>query len=156
MLEVSLKQVHYINVKSAKKLNGSRKELRVFLVNRNIKMEIGKIQYLAKTCHEGQKRWDGEPYINHVERVAQQLPQGILQEIAWLHDVLEDTKTTEDDLKKNDVSDIVIRTVKILTRGQEVNYKDYILRISKSELATRVKIADLKDNLRNLKEMHSY
>lgn len=106
---------------------------------------------IAWNVHNGQKRWDGEEYINHPQRVAELVDTDELKIIAWLHDVLEDTNITVDYLDKHFSSDIT-NSIIALTRRKTENYKEFILRCSKNINARLVKIADLKDNLSNLKE----
>ena len=104
-----------------------------------------------------------EPFILHpmrvalsvVERVAQeQLQVERVTQVALLHDVIEDTKLTLDDLRSAGFSDGVLNDIELLTRyhfgasAGEESYADYIERVSEGPLtAVIVKIADLLDNL---------
>ena len=66
--------------------------------------------------------------------------------IAYLHDVLEDTSVTVDELR-NHFSNEIVDTVITLTHRKDESYFEYIQRISKSKLAKKVKVADLLHNL---------
>jgi (p)ppGpp synthase/HD superfamily hydrolase len=101
----------------------------------------------AKRKHAGQLYGD-EQYINHVLRVFHRvdgLNQGV---VAMLHDTLEDTDTTFEELSDLFGSDIAY-SVSILTRQSGQRYIDYIKSIKRSGdlVAIAVKIADLQENL---------
>jgi len=106
-------------------------------------------QEIATQAHEGQFRRDGiTPYIKHPEAVASFFKKGSMAwQVAWLHDVLEDTKWTEDDLVKAGMDDWVIVNVKWLTHRKEETYAQYITRVAHSEISKRIKIADIFANL---------
>ena len=55
---------------------------------------------IATAAHEGQSRWGGEPYITHPLAVAKSFGMGRAKVVAVLHDVIEDTNITEEDLRK--------------------------------------------------------
>lgn len=89
----------------------------------------------------------GEPYIFHlieVERPLRNYPE-FVRAAALLHDVIEDTTLTEDDLIQYGFSFPTVNLVKILTKTEE-DYTDYIKRISLNEHATAIKLSDLKHN----------
>ncbi len=89
----------------------------------------------------------GKPYLDHLYAVAGKFPHDAkLFIIALLHDILEDTDTTRDDLSGLFPSDIVI-TVEILTRKLNEPYFQYIERIGHNKDATLVKKADLIHNM---------
>jgi len=95
----------------------------------------------------------GVCHITHPEAVAELVGNKIGDKIvAWLHDVLEDTDLTPADLAERGVERFLIQSIVCLTRLKKENYKNYILRIKKDVIATKVKIADLKHNLSNLKD----
>jgi len=80
----------------------------------------------------------GSPYINHAleEKMA-----------AVLHDVVEDTEITLQDLCDAGFSREVVETVEILTKRLDMTYFDYIDDIHWSETASKIKIAEIEDNL---------
>ncbi len=69
-----------------------------------------------------------------------------LTAVGLLHDLIEDTKWTEEDLRK-EFPDDVVDAVVALTKVDGENYEQYIQRVMANELAIRVKISDLKDNM---------
>jgi (p)ppGpp synthase/HD superfamily hydrolase len=74
------------------------------------------------------KESTGDPYIRHIERVVALVPEEA-KPAAWLHDILEDTPITEDDLSVgNHISRQTIRAVALLTRSTDETYEDYIPR----------------------------
>lgn len=107
---------------------------------------------VATKAHEGQTRKFGEdkgkPYIIHPERVAKKFDRfPILQTVAWLHDVIEDTNITISELKNMGFTSEVILGVIAITHTSEISYLDYILRIKNVDYARPVKIADIEDNM---------
>lgn len=110
--------------------------------------------YIASRAHEGQLDKAGQDYFNHPWRVSEKFNDYALKTIAILHDVLEDTWVTEDILRKL-FSEEVCDAIVALTRNEDESYGDFIKRVSKNFLASKVKIADLEDNmdLSRLKEI---
>lgn len=100
----------------------------------------------AATKHAGNKRKNGDNFIIHPIRVSQEVKTEKQKIIALLHDVLEDTDATYDELKKEFGTDIA-HTVLVLTREKEEAYEDYIARVKTNNDAVAVKIADIADNL---------
>ena len=97
----------------------------------------------------------GSPYIGHLHRVANYAEKIVKGSYltGFLHDVLEDTDLTADDLYLYGVSNSVINRVSVLTRADGIGYKSYIKKIKKyaktnnDKIILAVKIADLNDNL---------
>jgi (p)ppGpp synthase/HD superfamily hydrolase len=106
-------------------------------------------QEIATQAHAGQFRRDGvTPYITHPEAVASFFNKGSMAwQVAWLHDVLEDTKWTKNDLAKAGMSDSVIVNVEWLTHRKEETYAQYIARVALSYTSKKIKIADIFVNL---------
>lgn len=119
-------------------------------------------EYVAETAHFGQFDKAGVDYIEHPRTVASMV-SGLNEKIcALLHDVMEDTKFPESALRILFGNEIV-DTLLLLTYCDSDSYEEYIEKISKSELATKVKIADLTHNsdltrLRNItdKDIQQY
>jgi (p)ppGpp synthase/HD superfamily hydrolase len=107
---------------------------------------IQKAEEFATRAHSEQKRWGGEPYIIHPRSVAQRLSDPIDKVVAWLHDTLEDTKVTENALRK-EFSDEIVNAVVALTKKPGESYLPFVLRSKSNPIACRVKIADIKHNL---------
>jgi (p)ppGpp synthase/HD superfamily hydrolase len=68
--------------------------------------------------------------------------------VAILHDVIEDTAVTEDDLKAEGFPAPLVESVLCLTHRDGESYADYVVRCKRDEVARRVKLADLEDNAR--------
>jgi len=102
----------------------------------------------AMNAHAGQKYGD-EPYIHHPVRVADRIGHSdeIGVAVAFLHDVVEDTEYTLEDLRRNGFQDEILEAVDAITRRKNEKYFDYIRRLSENPIAKRVKIADLQENL---------
>jgi (p)ppGpp synthase/HD superfamily hydrolase len=113
--------------------------------------EYSKALELATKYHDGQKRWNGEPYINHCIRVAQRFEDiERAKVVAVLHDIIEDTEVTVADLQ-NWFDDKTAFLIRLLTRDKEDSYLEYILKIRSDPIATAVKLSDLDDNLNGSK-----
>ncbi len=108
---------------------------------------LEKAMILAATAHMGQLDKGGNPYILHPVRVM--LRCNTLEEkiVAMLHDTLEDSDLTADDLVKEGFSKEIVEAVVTLTRKTEENYMEHIQKVSKNPLATTVKLSDLADNM---------
>jgi hypothetical protein len=107
---------------------------------------------LATKLHEGQFRRDGlTPYITHPRAVAKSLA-GESDEVimtAWLHDVLEDTNIGIGGLFEAGVPPLVVSNVMLLScGGLQGVYTKYIEILSGVESTRKVKIADIRHNLR--------
>jgi (p)ppGpp synthase/HD superfamily hydrolase len=105
---------------------------------------------LAQIAHQGQFRRDGTtPYFKHVEGVARlvkpQTPENIIT--SYLHDVIEDTDYSLNDLSKIGIPDRVIDAVNRLTKTKGMDYMMYIQSIKNNPIARAVKIADINYNL---------
>lgn len=110
---------------------------------------------LAARAHEGQTDLGGAPFIFHPLRVMLGAYRSVpsdpsadsLAIVGVLHDVIEDSKVTMSDLIAQHYDGEIIRALDAITRREGENYGDYILRVGDNEWATRVKLADLTDNL---------
>ena len=101
---------------------------------------------IAYNAHHKQKDKGGFPYINHPFHIAEQMKDEYSTCVALLHDVVEDSNIT-----LNELSSIfppsIIQAVSILTRKEGMLYSDYINNIKNNKLATIVKLADLEHNM---------
>ncbi len=115
-----------------------------------IKEEIVSLaKKIATEAHAGQFRRNGvTPYIEHPAAVASKVAGDLIAEaVAWLHDVLEDTDCTKEDLEVAGIPAEVIDRVVLLTNRGDVGYENYLRRIKADAIAKRVKIADMLSNL---------
>ncbi|WP_431677145.1 HD domain-containing protein [Kitasatospora sp. KL5] len=111
-------------------------------------LTLADVDALAAEAHAGQVDKIGAPYVEHVRAVAAGLaPFGTgLQMAALLHDVLEDTPLTADDLLRAGVPFGVVATVRRVTRVSGVAYSAMLEQIATDHSATLVKIADNAHN----------
>ena len=102
---------------------------------------------IAYDAHKNQVDKGGLPYIYHPIHLAEQMETEDEICVALLHDVLEDTNITAEQLKEFGFNEKIIFALKVLTHNKNISYPDYISKIKLySELAKKVKIADLKHN----------
>ena len=111
--------------------------------------DIDKARTTAWMAHYGATDKGGEPYYGHAMRVAYspRLKTDAERAAGYLHDVLEDTHVTANHLRDLGISELVVTLVKILTRGEDEPYFDYIARVGSDARTTRIKLADIDDNL---------
>jgi len=102
---------------------------------------------IATKAHEGQVDKAGLPYILHPLRVMFQFTSEVEMIVAVMHDVVEDSDVTIHELSQNGFSTIIIEAIDCLTKRKNENYNDFILRISTNDLAIKIKIGDIRDNL---------
>ncbi|WP_058985457.1 HD domain-containing protein [Hugonella massiliensis] len=101
---------------------------------------------IARKAHAGQTDKAGAPYIEHPAHVAAHVQGDTAKAVAWLHDVVEDTPLTFDDLRAAGIESDVIDALKLLTHDKSVPYLDYVTNLKRNELARAVKLADLAHN----------
>lgn len=102
---------------------------------------------IACQAHENQKDKSGVPYILHPLRVMQKFIDEETMMVAVLHDVVEDSPFDLDFLAKEGFTTRILGAVDALTRRENEAYTDFIDRVSLNDLAVKVKIEDIKDNL---------
>ena len=101
---------------------------------------------IAKKAHLGQVDKAGEDYIKHPEKVASFVETDEEKAVAYLHDVIEDTELTLEDLHEYEFSKEVIEAVDIITKKKGEDYQSYLNSVKKNKLARAVKLADLRHN----------
>ena len=101
---------------------------------------------IAKKAHAGQVDKAGIDYIQHPLYVASQVKTEQEKAVALLHDVIEDSDVTVDDLLVSGLSNEVVTAVQILTKKKGQNYQEYLEKVKSNNLARVVKLADLKHN----------
>jgi hypothetical protein len=103
---------------------------------------------IATKSHEGATDKYGVPYINHVTRVMNMGQTDNEKIVGVLHDVIEDTQWTFEDLEKEGFSKEVIDALKCVTKtSEDEDYAEFITRVKINPLAVKVKLNDLTDNL---------
>ena len=111
-------------------------------------MQTKKAMRIAYIAHKDQVDKSGMPYIFHPYHLAEQMQDETSVCVALLHDVIEDTDFTLDDLRELGISESVIKSIQLLTHNKATAYADYIQSIKESgdEIAIKVKLADLRHN----------
>ena len=105
-----------------------------------------KAMIVAYKAHENQVDRSGVPYIFHPFHVAESMDTEAEVCVALLHDVVEDTDYTIEDLTKEGFSDEVLEAVELLTRDKSEEYMDYVYKIKPNKIARKVKLSDLAHN----------
>ena len=104
-----------------------------------------KAMVLAYNAHHGQLDKSGIPYILHPVHLAEQMDDENSCCVALLHDTVEDTDVTLEDLAAEFPGEVV-EAVALLTHAEGVDYFDYVRAIGTNPIATKVKLADLAHN----------
>lgn len=100
---------------------------------------------IAYEAHNGQYDVNGVPYIFHPYHVAEQMTDEITVCTALLHDVVEDTDVTFEELEQ-EFPEEVINALRLLTHKKGTDYYEYIERIGNNPVARAVKLADIEHN----------
>ena len=110
---------------------------------------------LAVQAHAGQKDKSGAAYIFHPIRVMMRCTSPEAKIVGLLHDVVEDTSMTFEELEAEGFSVDVLAALRLLTHASEVPYEDYIQQVKTHPIATEAKLADLENNMdiRRLQEV---
>lgn len=116
---------------------------------KNFKVLYVRAMQIAGTAHAGQTDKGGNPYIEHPIAVAGQLEQEELKVTALLHDVLEDSDMTAEDLLKSGFPHEIVEAVQVLTykKTDPGTYEEYIVRVAENPMARAVKICDIRHNM---------
>lgn len=110
-------------------------------------MNRNKVAYfIAKLAHKNQLDRVGKPYIYHPIRVSLKVKSVDEKIVALLHDVVEDTDVTLDDLCEIYEYEIVA-AIDAITKRDTDHYKEYLQRVKENFIALPVKLADIEDNL---------
>lgn len=121
------------------------------------RVTVGRARRIAERVHRGSLEATGTPVIFHVRRVAAASPI-FARSVAWLHDVLEHSSVSEEELLESGLTDEELRALRLLTRDRDSRSVDlylshiaFIARASGSagEIARAVKRADLADRKRH-------
>jgi (p)ppGpp synthase/HD superfamily hydrolase len=102
---------------------------------------------IAAQAHMGQRDKGGAPYILHPLRMMMRMESEAAMMAAVLHDVVEDSDWTMEQLRGEGFSEEVLLAVDCLTRRGGESYDEFVARAQANPIARRVKIADLEDNM---------
>lgn len=110
--------------------------------------ELERAIAIALRAHAGQKDRQGQPYILHPLHVMMQMDTEPERIAAVLHDVVEDSEITLDDLRDEGFATEVLGAVALLTHDKTATaYDDYVRRIKPNNMALKIKLADLQHNM---------
>ena len=101
---------------------------------------------IATEAHRGQFDKAGIDYIEHPIYVASQVDTEEEKAVALLHDVIEDSPVSAEELLQAGLPETVVTAVQVLTKKKEQDYQTYLETVKKNPLARVVKLADLKHN----------
>ena len=102
---------------------------------------------MAAHAHAGQVDKAGQPYLLHVLRVMSHMTTDDERIVAILHDVVEDSDYTIEDVRAEQFPEEVVAAVALLTKPDSADYEKYVAAVSGNPLARAVKLADLEDNM---------
>lgn len=103
---------------------------------------------IASQSHAGVLDKQGEPYILHPLRVMLNVRGLSAQVVAVLHDVVEDTDVTLEDIRNAGFSEDVVTGLALVTHKREMSYADYVIGCKQNAIAQEVKLSDLRENTR--------
>ena len=101
---------------------------------------------LCFEAHKNQADKSGLPYVFHPFHVAEQMTDEKTTIVALLHDVIEDTSYTLQDLRNLGFDEDVLGALELMTHDKNVPYMDYVAKIKGNAIAKSVKLADLSHN----------
>ncbi|MCA9131619.1 MAG: hypothetical protein KDA45_00620 [Planctomycetales bacterium] len=101
---------------------------------------------LVVTHFRGMTDSDGEPYVMHCLRVMMGVQGSQAQQIAVMHDLVEDTEITLAELRRRGFAEEVVQAVDLVTHKPQDSYAEYVVRLKGNALARQVKLSDLQDN----------
>lgn len=106
-------------------------------------------EIIVKKLFQGKVDKGGHPYLEHLYYVGNHLEDVDMKTVGILHDLLEDTIITKQDLKEMGFSNRIIEAISIITKGENEPYNDYIDKILESNniIAINVKAIDMRHNL---------
>lgn len=104
-----------------------------------------KAMHIAYNAHHGQYDVNGVPYIFHPYHIAEQMTDETTTCVALLHDVVEDTSVTIEELEQVFPAEVT-EPLKLLTHEEGTEYLEYIEKIKTNPIARTVKLADIAHN----------
>lgn len=101
---------------------------------------------LCFTAHQGQTDKSGMPYVFHPFHLAEQMDTEETVIVALLHDVVEDTAYTLQDIAAMGFPKAVMEALALMNHDPEIPYMAYVARLKENPIAKAVKLADLRHN----------
>lgn len=112
---------------------------------------IEKSLAIALKAYSGKKDKAGATYILHPLRIMAKMVTEEEMSVALLHDVIEDSKITAEDLLNEGIPSSIVNAVTLLSKVDGDSYEQFIERVLSNELAVKVKKADIEDNINVLR-----
>lgn len=103
---------------------------------------------IAAAAHEGVRDKQNQPYVLHPLRVMLTCENPEAQIVGVLHDVVEDTEVTHEQIQSEGFSEAILAALRLVTHERSEPYADYVIRCKANPIAREVKLADLHDNSR--------
>ncbi|WP_222128805.1 GTP pyrophosphokinase [Paenibacillus xylanexedens] len=110
-------------------------------------MDIELAISVALQAHKGQLDKGGHPYILHPLAVMNRVESMEEKIVAVLHDVIEDSEVTIEELRGLGFSEEILTAIQLLTRSTEDSYEEFIEKTTTNRTARKVKIADIQENM---------
>ena len=111
-------------------------------------MDLQRALEIAIEAHKGSKDKGGNNYILHPLRVMLSMNTYDEMIVAVLHDVIEDTRWSFEDLEKEGFSNKIILGLRSVTKkSDKEKYENFIQRAKRNDFGRKVKISDIRDNL---------
>lgn len=114
---------------------------------KSLKEQLEMAIKIASENHYGQKDKASDPYILHLIHVMNNVDELDVKIVAVLHDILEDTDITKEDLFEYGFSKNIVDAIELLTKPKKQEYMTYIKNLSENSIARKVKLVDLKHNM---------
>jgi (p)ppGpp synthase/HD superfamily hydrolase len=108
---------------------------------------IEKSLHIALRAYAGKTDKAGRAYIHHPLRVMAKMKTDLEMSVALLHDVIEDSDITAEQLLAEGIPVEVVEAVVCLSKNENESYQDFVARAKKNKLAAKIKIADIEDNI---------
>ncbi len=101
---------------------------------------------LVVTKFRGVTDQDGEPYVMHCLRVMLGIPDQEAQLVGLMHDLVEDTDVSIEQLRDRGFSPAVVEAMQLITHEADQSYAEYVIALKHNRLACQAKLSDLRDN----------
>lgn len=112
---------------------------------------IEKSLEIALKAYAGQKDKAGKTYILHPLRIMSKMKTEEEMSVALLHDVIEDSGFTAQDLLDEGIPSSIVDAVQLLSRNDNEDYYEFIEKLLNNKLSAKVKRADIEDNMNILR-----
>jgi len=108
---------------------------------------IEKSLSIALRAYAGKTDKAGREYILHPLRLMAKMKTDLEMSAALLHDVIEDSDITAEQLLAEGIPAEVVEAVQYLSKNENEDYQDFVARAKKNAIAAKVKAADIEDNI---------